>query len=790
MRSTAENMNDDPFSWLLGVADVLNPARRPFHSVQAAELVALSGRVGPPPAALHRQWTQVVWRWDGEPGVFYLARCLGFHFSITQLSPTLAVECSPGSDARLPDGSCRLLWPNWRDDLAAERIGFPGCGPFRVAGLYTTGRVANYVEDGVRALPCAQGCQMQCEDSTSQLYSQLVPLSLGGLRCERCGGPLECTPSYSFRAQAVLESVGTGTRYSATIAGEENIRELALGRTIGVLFYCFPGPGGGSGAQTTLFVHSISTTPPLASTSSPSIHPFFLIGPCATPQRQLPNHMSFTTLCNALAPNIRGNETAKRALLLVAVHTCYLQRRYPALRRVAPLHTVLVGPPKSGKSSLLRALQHLYGRKSEYLSATVVRGGVRSGGLDAMWPRYSGRVLVGGAALLSDLLLLDSAAIESATPSALLSVRGLLERGSVEVVFRAGEDGLPGATFCLGGSAVFTSSTQVLLGMNGDSSVLPLLLPGMRLVVPLDPGLSMRDSASVGDYVVSSVSQRSRSASLRSLSLSSADFFGGSTATRCSPSPNPSSARDAAPFTFAGDTLETWVSEAPSVEELVAALERGSARKFYYNRLLHHVPLLEQFSGSTFRECSAISLPSPAYLRGGRERHAGGVPVSACMRLEQHVETLLALSLARLLIPCGPVEFTAAVGDELWDLYVCSLKTAARVRACGSGGASAPQMQTERPGVSSGKMRAPQAGPISSVPRLGKKKMLLHFKEKLRRQGGEGEVCSAQHAREVYDCMGGAAAFGDSLIDVMTRLEEAGFAIRRPEGWRLLGEVC
>lgn len=321
--------------------------------------------------------------------------------------------------------------------------------------------------------------------------------------------------------------------------------------------------------------------------------------------------------CSVFAPRVLGNHTAKQALLLCALHTMYvlhpLSRRHsseslimarergmksqaglqPSMREWSPistyhrtptsrlvlsrepgpLHAVLIGAGKSGKSSLLQAMSRLWesdgSRDATYLSPTVVRGG-----LDALWPHRSGQVWCGGAALLSPAIQVDEGVTGSASkPSVtLLLLRSLLEYGEVPgsapffssrsfpfrprhcvpALFdasssrscsgssnhsfsRHGDDWYTGnkdrgcahARIVLGiaksgyESPPFFSNAQLTMGMEEEvltlhapnSSSFSGLLPSFRLFIPLESGLSLSHSMAVSERVRSEASVRRTSSS-------------------------------------------------------------------------------------------------------------------------------------------------------------------------------------------------------------------------------------------------------------------------------------
>lgn len=331
--------------------------------------------------------------------------------------------------------------------------------------------------------------------------------------------------------------------------------------------------------------------------------------------------LSLDMACALFAPEVLGNRLAKQALLLCALHAMYTRHpRGPVLSfpcsttdeedpwmehrssspsstaslgvsqcggRVArlyascitsPLHAVLLGAGKSGKSSLLQAVSRLWERDgcsdAAYLSPTVVRGG-----LEALWPHRSGDVWCGGAALMSPAVQLEEGVLRCASKLSrtLLHLRGLLEHGeipenfsfcsSLSFPFRGTSlflrlrgrgcscvGAMGGDRWWSGESLLsareeeevppfpFFSKTQLTMGMEEEALTMPLsnassfsgLLGSFRLFIPLQSGLSLSHSVMVSDRVRSEASVRRRSGETSLYATSPGMTVGASSLDNCS----------------------------------------------------------------------------------------------------------------------------------------------------------------------------------------------------------------------------------------------------------------
>lgn len=621
--------------------------------------------------------------------------------------------------------------------------------------------------------------------------------------CPNCGGPLRREPMWRPRVQVVLEPWGrqlsgsggphqeqqhpsgssssASATASAVAIGSEAVALLTLGRVVRLLYFYAPLPFSTNGPQQAysqrcppqqIVVHSAmecsarevvllqihhhaSSWPPTPlSSSAAAAVPRSLPEQYQQQQRELARNLTFSQACAIFQPNIVGQDKAKRALMLSTLYAIYTQRRVGMDRvngiPLLPLHTLLVGPPKSGKSSLLRGAWRLFGAgRAEYVTPATVwrRGAGGGGGLDALWPCHSGRVLCGGAALLSECVILDGAvSSKSCSAAAQLQLLSLLESGLVE------SHGKPsGCGSAWGSSAAYWHSTvQVMMsGPDGpDTSALPpSLLPAIRLLIPLQHGLSLEQSASVGARVMSSVARSSAShqrssgsrpsqssttlgdSPCRSLSQSSslsASMPSSSSFSSTPPPPPPPHyhhhyrASPAAtspgggsatvcttntdiPRQLSEGLLHLAVTEcAPDIEVLEEALREAEVGIFFHQQLVRHAVLLEQVSrvgnDDDGSGNDAAMLPPPAFERGNARPTT--VPLSAAVSLTPHLEALHAIALARLLLPdtvCPSlpavpraVVFTSEMAEEVWEVYSASLRTAARLMMMSRGAEPPP----------------------------------------------------------------------------------------------------
>lgn len=749
-------MLSDPTQWLHAAADAINPSRTPSLSASVSSMVSLTHRLPPPPARLRRHWLEMIRRWPGEPPVFYLTRCLAFHYHITLLSPHLVPQWEDITSSDQAD-QWSLHWQHWPFESSAtsahstlpqppsSHMEKPLCHLFRVIGLHVVPVLAEYIATGWEVLgPCsAPGCLRWLGVSAPTGASPQLPLVLGGASCDGCGQLLERRPTLSLRARVVLElkTEASTLRCSAVVLGESNTNNMVLGQWVRCFYYHMPPRSGCT--ERRLAVHSAVRAFPMERARFLCLKSHHVsLGPFLPP---VSKPLSFTRACELFEPNVLGQPLAIRALLLSTLYTIYGGYIGEEVGVQDTLHTALIGPTQSGKSSLLRAVKRLWGDAACWLAPGVVwskaSGSAKKGvkgtkGIEALWPFQSGGVLCGGAALLSEAILLEDTSALTSLPSARLRLLELLTSQMVTCPnpgLAGGQrhDHSGGGLFGAVSSGVadtlqFRLTSQFVLEMGVDDECASALLPGLRLLIPLGSHLSLEQSATVGDRVMSSASRGSLSRSQNSSTLisptrrqsgsncpSSSSFtesiFGGlfptggnsrmaksdsqRSSSACSSqlhgrgfSPSPVEPISAAPSLLTGEALVAAVANyAPSREDMVQALDREEVNFFFLQKLYQHADVVGRSSAVVQKQ----PLAPPSCLRGSLE---GPSVCSAwkCGNTREHLRTLRSLAMARLVLPeddeCtsgvggrSGLELTQLMAEEVWEVYFASLCAAGRV---------------------------------------------------------------------------------------------------------------
>ncbi|KAG5489445.1 hypothetical protein GH5_00316 [Leishmania sp. Ghana 2012 LV757] len=821
--------------WLDYVRETLNPDGLPQHAVHLDDMLALLRNAPPPPPALQNEWSTQVWAMSGEPFAVYLLRCLAHQSGLTQLSPHFAV---PITEVDVDDAAAVAVAAG-TSEAHPPRLFWERCV---VAGVRVEPTTKSLLQTGWETQPCPHcagrpGAAAYARHGPSRGSRMCVlPLLYGGTRCSECDHALPLVPTWTRALYLVLQRRDR-SRAAAVAYGEEVHRHLWLGASIDTLLYT----AATEQQQQILVVHAaaaaaagaLSVTLPCAEASNGAFHLFFpeerlsglalRWGDGATLSAAADLH----SVARRVAPELQGQAHVKGLLFLVVLHVVYYASRPAAARSDRhPLHVLLVGPAKTGKSALLREVAQLIGFEAEVLDSTVVRTGGGSS-FSAALPTRRNAVLMAGSGMTASTVVLDQLpSIAAAAP--LLEV---MERGH-------GCDTTSGeGVAAVGAPDVYELPSTVIAAAGEENVAAVELAPYFSLVAAVTPTSSLDDTAIISQDVVAASRARSshsratsRSAS-RSTQLSSSlqrHFQRGPSIPQSTPPITESSALSEQ---LTSEDVRYFVRRAADPVLLNSVVSHATCYGAFMDKLVDCAGLLEETQSPVCH-----TLPPPSACRG--QQHVGH-PSASCgslraapLALDEHLRVLCALSRARAMLV--PMEYlrdtgwTAEMRDEVWTLYHDHLVACADLmqrRSCGSGdktsrGPTAVLRMTAPPPsllaahgcaeaagypslsrldcdpATRGREGACEVWPIPSCGgrALGrpqkapsKKRCRLMFLELVRqRQRLSGEVESAVSPSEIerlFGLLGGSGAFGDPLDVVMIQMQEEGRLLRRPGGW-------
>ncbi|GET93370.1 hypothetical protein, conserved [Leishmania tarentolae] len=375
--------------WLDCASATLNPNRLPEHAVQLDEMLAFLHNALPVPSTLQDEWSTQVWTMAGEPYIVYLLRCLAHHSGLTQLSPHFIV---PVTEMGNDDGGAVVAVTAENSASHSSRLFLERCV---VVGVRVDPTTKNLLQTGWETQPCPHcvvrdGAATDAHDGLSRgLQSCVLPLLYGGAQCGECGNAFPLVPTWTRVLYLVLQR-NDRSRAAAVAYGEEVHRHIWLGVTMDALLYT----SATEQQQQLLVVHAAA--PPAAAALSTTLSyakatkgAFYLF--CQEEHiRRLAlkwgDGTAFSAATNLrdvahrVAPQLQGQAYIKELLLLVALHIVYYASHPTAIESHRhPLHVLLVGPAKTGKSALLQEVAQLIGLEAEVLDSTVVRTGGSSG---------------------------------------------------------------------------------------------------------------------------------------------------------------------------------------------------------------------------------------------------------------------------------------------------------------------------------------------------------------------------------------------------------------------------
>ncbi|CCW60148.1 unnamed protein product [Phytomonas sp. EM1] len=779
--------------------------------------------VPPPPRFLTEVWTKLVWPMQrGEPLLIFFIRALASHFAVTCLSPRLRPFTD--SDSRLPQdavarGSFREYYQNMlrREQQSCSSLSEEIC---RIVGLRLQPYYTNLIQSGWELQPCPdcaiqQASYRQSEEDSAFADVHKLPQSYGGNICSRCGRPLSLQPVWTRQFFLVLQRQD-GSRCAAVAFGDDLHPNLQLGYVLRALLYVTTTERG----EPLVGLHSATvllSTGEWTSTNTPEVGiegmsfltntPFFESCPCRPlkscgtgPKMRLPEW------CRLVAPDIVGQDSCKGLLLLSVIHTLYraVRRGTAGSARLRPMHVLLIGPTKSGKTALLRGIARLYGKAY----ATVIRqwyGGVGTAtstagyGLGASLPSMHGNVLLCGAAIESSALMLDEA-ISSA--SCLPIVDQLLEDG-ICVASTVGTGSIAAANALEGlGQSTFSTEVQLTASIHEESRLALPLARRFPLVARVSPSLSLAYSVSIGQNVIAASSARGSSSRCANSRASSSRWsFDGS--DNRGDSIGSGGAMLGLETSLDISTLIEIARCAPDEETLYSALDWPSLAASYLHLLQTHKHLLE-FSILA----PASVLPMPASRRGRGEAAEGDEEVhrgqwSLDGSLQQHLRVLCALSVARLVLQGGVgICWSTDLLQEVWDTYVYHLRSIAHLLDGVAPRAELPPRADMGTRLNtSGFDGFPDASGDALLPyrtsagkrrRISKKASKLQFVELLRREcvssksgATDNRILTSSRIEALYLSLGGMVAMGDSFDVVLSQLQQEGLLIQRFGGWQL-----
>ncbi|RNF19897.1 uncharacterized protein Tco025E_03964 [Trypanosoma conorhini] len=568
------------------------------------------------------------------------------------------------------------------------------------------------------------------------------------------GAPSSLRPTYSTRTHVVVR-LASGRHLSAWAYGEVGLR-LRVGAVLCALVY----PTHTEDRSMALVIHSVAElTAAEEGAGALAWGSHSTQGESPAAGSSLPAQCSFGQLVEALAPEMAGQTMCKSLLLLVVVHTMY---RAVRCRTRRPLHLLLLGASRSGKSALLRAFLRLLGPHATLVGAHVVHGQQRSVAMSqaitATYPHVRQQLLLGGAASTFDALVID----EVSSRGCAQLVEGLIT-GLCPILGGGGGGGVAATAIR---SQVMPTQAQVTAAANDDLLAAATLVPQFAVVARTTAQLSPRHAVSIGEGVIAASAAGSQ-ASSRTPSRS---------ASAVEPSPRRlgSGVSPAAPL--CEDFLRDVVAGAPTASTLERSIPAEAFASFYLRRLRK-----DRHGGD-----AAFTATSG----GGGGGVSGGAPPLASL-----LAVLWELNLARLLLErcccccrCGSMGEAAggwseSLAEEVWQCYRHHLLAVQTATAAAAGERATQQMPPR-----GAEFSAPRGG---SRRRLGKKAVCLALLRMMAREQREcgADAVSEASVRAFFQQLGGEAGTGLSFSDVLQHLLDAALIIQRLNAYAVVAEA-
>ncbi|RNF21311.1 hypothetical protein TcG_02962 [Trypanosoma cruzi] len=674
--------------------------------VRYADLLDFMQSAPPPPNSLHAMWEQCVWRLQDEPEALYLLRCLAN-----------SLRGGVYSDASfLLDARASLPFPcvSQEDAGGAE------------AGNGLQRLVARIV--ALRILPSTTDI-IQLGWSVALTGPETTPVASSSLR------PLYCTRTH------VVIQLASGRHLSAWAYGGVGLR-LRVGTVFCALLY----PSRTENKEMAYVIHNVSeitaaddSVGSLAWSRSIRRENF---ASCPS----MPGQFSFEQLVESFSPEMAGQKLCKSLLLLVVVHTMYRAVRCRARR---PLHILLLGAPRSGKSALLRAFLHLLGPHATLVGAHVVHGQQRSAAISqaitATYPHVRQQLLLGGAVSTFDALVID----EVSGRGCANLVEGFIT--GVCPIFTGGGGGGVSATMIR--SHVIPTHVQVTAAANDDLLAAAALIPQFSVVARTTAQLSLHNAASIGEGVIAASVASSQSLS-RTPSRS---------ASLCESSPGRLDSGVFSAGPLCEELLRAAVEEAPPASVLERMIPAEAFTSFYLSRLREH------WNGTKALGTTTVTNSTP--------------PLALVLSV------LWELNLARLVLEHGCCHGERATGwsellaEEVWQCYthhLWALDTAAVATA-----GERIKKQTIPCGADFSALRGGKKRKISKKAACV---ALLRMMAHEQRESGADSVSEAS-TRAFFQQLGGEAMTGQSFSEVIQQLLDAAMIIQRLGAYAVVAEA-
>ncbi|KAG8347265.1 hypothetical protein TRVL_01895 [Trypanosoma vivax] len=680
--------------------------------VNYTEFLRFLQNTSPPPLSLQNTWKKNVWRLRGEPTGLYSLRCM-------------ANVCG--------------------DDWEYRNVSFlvdpkSSLTPLRDLQLVEDNSALHYFIIRIIALrlrPSMTGIiQLGWRPSFSSPAGQLRPV-------------------YSSRTHVVLELVADGRHFSAWAYGDVGV-QLRVGEVLCASMYesCMED---GSPAYA---VHSVSECwavdveqmrarpSPLVSSRLGSPTGMNALQRIPSP---FPYRYTFEQLVESFAPEIEGQVLCKSLLLLVCVHSVYRAVRSRALR---PIHLLLLGSLHSGKSALLRATAELLGPYATLVGTHVVHGPQRSAtpsqAITALYPHERHSLLLGGAVLNYDALIIDDFSNSGASNGCTNHVEALL----------AGLCPVSGTTASSYGH-VSRIRPQVIAAANSDHFNATEIVPHFTIVARTTADMSLHSASKISNGVIAASVARSQSTS-RARSWSTLNSQSGGARTGL----------------LDGVVLRNAVFAAPSPEVVESGIPADAFARFYICRLLEH------------------------WQQGTNNMAV----------LTSQLVVLWGLNVAYMVLRCyvdtdcrsgcdyetnAPI-WSESCAEEVWQsykhhLWVLDTLTSshdAAAHTCLRADTRLLDLQSQPANSISGTASLMTKG-FTRKGRTGKKALCLAL---LRRMANEqrlrgGVAVREETARSFFEQLGGEDITGQSFTSVIQQLMDSAFLIRKTRGYAVVSEI-
>ncbi|ORC85197.1 uncharacterized protein TM35_000371700 [Trypanosoma theileri] len=685
----------------------------------------------PPPPSLQAMWEQRVWKLKDEPIEVYCLRCL-------------ANSCMDGS----------LLNMNRDNNINLSFLIDPHLdGPFSPKGESDSKK--NGLEWHV-----VRVVALRLSPSSTDVIQQGWSATAGKFSSNTPGGSLR--PVYCSRTHVVIQ-LASGRRFSAWAYGDVG-SQLRIGAVLNTVAY----PTHTDDQQTAYVLHNVeeftASNMGIRMTDEGNFRSSNMINGIFSPISSLPIRLSFNQLVESYAPEISGQTLCKSLLLLVVVQTMYRALR---CRYRQPLHLLLLGASRSGKSALLRVFLRLLGEHATLISAHVVHGQQRSLALSqaitATYPHVRQQLLLGGVVCGFDALVID----ELSSSSSANHIEGLItgvtpiNSGTAAPSFRG---------------HVAHTQVQVTAAVNDDYAAAAAVVPQFSLVARTTAELSLRNTVSIGESVIAASVARSQSFSVtpsRSVSL-------------CDSSPSWFTDKSV-PQTGLLDSafLRSIMEMAPSPSILEAAIPSDAFTRFYLNCLSEH---WQNGSSSTTTLASRLSV-------------------------------LWELNLARLILEnfstCGVnsstveavVKWNETIAAEVWQYYkhhLWAVDTAASsatgttttrgAASAGGGGRGGDKNGIQTSFCEGAAFPAARNGKMKKMSKKSICVALLRMMSREQRSRAEeygmtAAIVPEECARAFFEQMGGEEVTGQSFSSVIQHLLDAALIIRRLNAYAVVAEA-